>query len=145
MNRFERIVKMDMDELVRTISAFNGWEDLEHSLKVDGYVPTIIPYRDDPAEKKAAKAQIVKVIQQKGYRVWQGSLKESLIKTEREYQAARKVAMRLKGQYHRVDRNGDHLYPSTYAVPGYTQASERLEKARKAYLKAKRDFERVYG
>jgi hypothetical protein len=145
MNRFERIVKMNMDELVRAISAFGGWDDLEHSLKVDGYVPTIIPYRDEPAEKKAAKAEIVKILQQKGYRVWQGSFKESLIKAEREYVAARKTAMRLKGQYHRVDHNGDRLYPSTYAVPGYTQASERLEKARKVLVKAKRDFERVYG
>jgi len=53
----------------------------------------------------------------------------------RKYKAARARVMKLKGL---ANRQGSHRTGSTWDYPGYAEASERLQEARKALRRAER-------
>lgn len=73
------VARLFIHELVRTVSAFNTWEELEAAMLNNGYVPTIHQHklRRNQSYNKAfqviAKDRLAAECEYRGYKVFRGS------------------------------------------------------------------------
>ena len=72
------VIKMSDDELVRKVSAFNGYDDMAKSMNYNDYVPTLscrplAQITESRRSDQAAVNVLADRLEAKGFRIYRGS------------------------------------------------------------------------